>query len=292
MDLRPHITGNEQLDKAKALAARGLLSYQPFIFADDLQTGVGYEFCSSQEGVGLLYWPTVSPELAASPGIRRLLLAEEFRDEFVRANARLRRTYDDFVDEICRRVGDLSETTFLDVGCNSGYFPLSFALRGARRCVGYDRENYTDVFALLNDVLGTNAEFVHQPYLHADGVIDGCPTLDVVVSMMTLCHLSDTLRHLAFLGSVARRAVFIWTLVADDSDYCVRFGEPNKYYHSDPFPKCFDNMVRPSVPLLRKSLELMGFTELHELSLCDEAVPQRFYGTRNLAILAMRPSVP
>lgn len=233
--------------------------------------------------------------------------------------------YDSFVDEICKKVGNISETTFADIGCNSGYFPVSFSLRGAKDAVGYDRADHSLSFKLLNDVFGTKAKFVHKAYsgfkqkleyryLNMDEVSSinmtkrlllsifiankkllhkieqlarGKERYDVVVSIAVLCHLSDPLQHLAFLGSIARKAIFIWTPVTDD-DYCIKFGEPNKYYKSDKFPLCFDNNTRPSAKLLRKSLELMGFTEIYEIPNQENGMSDSFYNVHK-AILAIRP---
>ncbi len=290
MDLRPHIKNNLQIQKAKELVTRGLFCYQPFIFADDLQTGVGYEFNTNQEDVGLVYWPAISQELSKNPGMQRFIISSEYKNQFAEANERLRITYNGFVDEICDRAENIARMTIADIGCNSGYFPISFSLRGAKEAVGYDRENYTECFHLLNEILGTNAKFINQSYDGWTKAVPGCKSYDVVISMMVLCHLSDILQHLNILGSIAHKAIFIWTLVAEDNDYCIRFEEPNKYYKSDKFPFCFDSFVRPSIKLLYKSLELMGFTELHEISNGRDGIPEIFYGIRNKAILAIRPA--
>jgi hypothetical protein len=65
-------------------------------------------------------------------------------------------------------------------------------------------------------------------------------------------------------------------VIPDEQSYCIQFGEPNKYYKDDGFPFCFDNQVRLSARLLRKSLELMGFV-VHEVPNCEGGMPDRFY---------------
>lgn len=62
MDLRKFITKPSQAKEAKRLVIRGLLNYQPFIFADDLETGAGYEFMHG-EFSGLVYWPTIDKRI-------------------------------------------------------------------------------------------------------------------------------------------------------------------------------------------------------------------------------------
>ena len=104
-----------------------------------------------------------------------------------------------------------------------------------------------------------------------------------------ICHLSDPLHFLAALGEMARKAIFVWTSVTDDDDYCIRLGEPNKYYTEDRFPWCFDNITRLSDKLLRKSLELMGFTEIHELKNPEGGMSVPFV-SYNRGYLAIRPT--
>ncbi len=289
MDLRECISNEDQLHRVKQLIVAGLFNYQPFIFSNDLEVGAGYEFLDG-EFKGLVYWPSASQEWLDDSAVSRFCIDNSFGNQFGEANQRLRILYDNFVDEICSRIGDVSQTTFAEIGCNAGYFPLSFSSRGAMESVGYDRENYSNVFALLNELLGTNAKFIHQSYNGRTQTIPGCGSYDVVASVAVLCHLCDPLQHLAFLGSIARKAIFIWAPVTSDDDYCIRFGEPNKYYKDDEFPLCFDNITRPSAKLLRKSLELMGFTDIYEIPNKEGGMPDRWHKQHN-AILAMRPSL-
>lgn len=288
MDLRKYIKNKNQIETAKQLVMRGLLNYQPFIFADDLQTGAGFEFINEKEGAGLVYWPTIPSELLKSREMKRFIIDNSDAKPFSEANEKLRIAYQGFTDEICSRIGDVGKATFVDIGCNSGYFPLNFSLRGAKLSAGYDRQDYAECFDLLNNILSTNAVFNTGYYGNSCRSVKGCENYDVVVSMMVLCHLSDPLKHLNFLGTIAKKIIFIWTLVADDDDYSIRFGEPNKYYKNDPFPFCFDNMVRPSLKLIYKSLELMGFTEIYEVP-NKGGFPDVFYHVSNKAILAIRP---
>jgi len=288
MDLRPFIKNDSQRETAKELVKRGLFNYQPFIFADDLQTGVGLEFMIDHEGNGLVYWPTIPNELLKSPEMKRFIIDNSDAKSFIEANERLRAAYDGFINEICGRVTDIRQFTFADMGCNSGYFPVNFSLRGARLSVGYDRQDYSESFSLLNDILKTNAVFQNNYYNGSRSFMEEHKKYDVAISMMVLCHLSDPLNYLSFLGNISKKMIFIWTLVTDDDDYTIRFGEPNKYYKNDIFPFCFDNMVRPSLKLIYKSLELMGFTEIYELP-NKGGFPEVFHNVRNKAILAIKP---
>src|SRR5712691_11392980 len=125
MDLRSQIRSSDQLAAAKRLGTAGLLCYQPFIFDESYEVGVGWEFTKG-EFAGLIYWPDPPAEHIGSESFRRLLVSPDEVAQFRAANQRLRTTYEGFVDAICARLGDISSLSFLDVGCNSGYLPLSF----------------------------------------------------------------------------------------------------------------------------------------------------------------------
>jgi SAM-dependent methyltransferase len=290
MDLRDQIRSSDQLAAAKRLGTAGLLCYQPFIFDESYEVGVGWEFTKG-EFAGLIHWPDPPAEHLGSPSFRRLLVSPDEVPQFRAANQRLRTTYDGFVDAICARLGDISSLSFLDVGCNSGYLPLSFARRGVKLAVGVDRENYADTFALLNGILGTQAEFRRASYDPHLREIPATEKFDVVSAMLVLCHLPDPLNFLAFLGRTARRALFLWNGVTQERALSLSFGPPGRYYGDVPFPDCFDYDTRPSTGLLRQSLELMGFTEIYQLPPAPGGLAEGHYYDKR-PILALRPDVP
>lgn len=294
MDLR-HAMDDSQLQRVAQQVLRGLMVYQPFIIADNLEVGAGYEFLRGEYG-GLVCWSDIAPEILANPDFNKFLVlknqellnhATPIKQEFTSCNQKLRIMYNTFLQAIVDNVGDVKNTTFADIGCNSGYFPLGFSVMGAKEATGYDRENYTDTIAVLNEVMGARAVFHHAPYNGRTHSIEGIKQYDVVTSIAVMCHLTDTLQHLAFLGSIAKKALFIFTPVTDDEGYAIRLGEPNKYYKADEFPFCFDNLVRPSRTLLKKSMELMGFTKLIEISNTPDGMPAGYYNA-HAAILGIR----
>jgi hypothetical protein len=289
MDLRSHRPSAGQLKRARDLAIRGLINYQPFVFADHLETGVALEF-ERGEYVGLIHCPDIEAErLAASPELRRLVVRPEDAEAFRLANGRLRRLYDGIADALCAAVGDVAAASFLDVGCNAGYFPLSFRLRGARWAGGCDRQDYAEAFALLNAVLATDAEFIASSYDPLQHQLPGVEPADVVISMAVLCHLSDPLWHLARLGALARRALFVWTLVNPDEGHSIRYGEARQHYRDDPFPVCFDDNVSLSMGLLRRSFELMGFRSIVEMPEPGSDLPRfGWRGTPLRGVLGLR----
>lgn len=266
MDFRERNLDQAALKQAGELIVEGLISYQPFVFAEDLEVGVGYEF-EEQRYAGLLHYPAMPEHLRASPELARRLLPAGEKAAFRAANRRLAAFYDALTDEIVTRVGGGTDKTFLDVGCNNGYLPIRFAERGAALAAGCDRQDFARVFNFLNEITGTDARFFHAWYDPAVHRIEGLDTFDVVTSMAMLCHVSDPLHLLAELGRHARDAIFVWTLFSDDDGHVVRYGDPRGDYPSDAFPYCFDNLTALSVPLLTKSMMLMGFPRIIELTM-------------------------
>jgi SAM-dependent methyltransferase len=312
MDLRPHKPTSAQIERATELACLGLLCYQPFIFSEGLQTGAGFEFEHSAEFSGLVYCADPPQRLRGRKEVERFLIDPSRRGLFAESNQRLRVLYETFIGEIERRVGPIDRHTFADVGCCSGYFPLSFARRGSPLAVGFDRVDYSPTFELLNEILGTRARFVHRPYRAEKFIPPGrlhwlralrhelaswfAPRslasvreqFDVVVSIAVLVHLSDPLQHLAYLGELARKAILVWTLTSDKEDeLAIEYLSVNRYYPEDRFPYCFD-VMRISPGLLRKSLEQMGFTEIHEIRNRPEGMPDDWF-SKHRGYLAIRP---
>lgn len=272
MDLRRLNPSADQIGRAKSFAMRGLLTYQPFVFSESLETGVGYEF-ERNEYAGLVHFPDIDQSLLKSPELRRIILAPGHAEEFRAANSRLRRLYEHFVDEICGAVPPRG-ASFLDVGCNMGYFPISFSLRGAEWAGGCDRQDFAPVFALLNEIVGTRAKFLHRQYDPVRHEIENVSAVDVVTSLAVICHLSDPLFHLATLGRLTRKALLVWSITNNDEGLTMHYGEPRGDYEQDRFPICFDNKVCPSMRLLRRSFELMGFRTILDMPRPNAGLPQ------------------
>jgi len=227
MDLRPLIRTPTDVLQAKALIAQDHFFYQPFRFADDLEVGGGYEFVNRRPGAGMVYWPAYEQERARFPGPPFKTVDPALVSEFRVANEHLRRQYDGFVDQICERIPDIGTKSIADIGCWNGYMPVSFALRGAREAVGYDQIDRSGGFRFLNRLLGANARFVHARYDFVSGTMHGCPAQDVVISMSVLQHMTEPFRHLHFLRSITREALFLMTNVWDDDEHLIRYGEPS-----------------------------------------------------------------
>ena len=274
MDLRNYRLTTAQLD-----IAVDVLNYQPFIISDEVQTGVAYSWLFTQEAGRLAR--------ANDFCMRRGEVDKETWARFSDANARLRAMYEDWLNVISETYRGAS---LLDPACNNGYFLSGALLRGMKRATGYDRADYTRSVDFLNEILGTNADFYHREYSSWKHNIEGCAPHDVVIASLIMCHISDPLYFLAFLGKKAKEAIFLFTGMSVAPGYAVYYSKPNKFYKSDEFPVCFDNDVGLSKDLLFDSLALIGFSNIKVLEYRDTWLPKSWYQTGNQqAILAMRP---
>lgn len=281
MDFRP--IDRAHVKEARQLALRGLLNYQPYIFDDSLAVGAGLSIVAGHlHDTPLVYCPDVKPEEVDADYLRRTFVRPEQKTEFFSANERMRRFYDGTIDQICSALGTPTGKSVLDVGCNSGYFPIAFARRGAAKVVGLDRVDYSSTINLLNKLSQTNVEFRHWSY---DGNIDATEQFDLVMSVAVLVHLSDPLQHLAWLGATAQTALFVFTTCHDDDDYSIKYRAVNQYY-KDRFPYCFD-VCTLSRKLLRLSLERMGFTKIIEIATPADSMSES-WGRLHFSALGMR----
>lgn len=272
MDLRPYSPSTARLHAA-ALA----LNYQPFIITDDLQTGVAYSWLYSDDPRDDRFHKFV---------FRRDRVAADVWDRAVDANRRLAAMYDDFVAEIARRFPGGS---LLDVGCNNGYYPVRAEQLGMRGCAGMDRRpQHWASIKLLNGITGTSVKFMNRAYAPEARTARVDKRYDVVVASAVMCHLPDPLNFLAFLGSVAKEAIFFWGQMLDTDDYLIAYNEPNRFtFTTSTFPYGFDDNTRLSRGLFRKSLELLGFGEIVELPHRGTWLPAEWYAPHR-AWLCMR----
>lgn len=274
MDLRDY-----ELTPQQIATAKNVLDYQPFIITDSVQTGVAYSWLYGDEGGRTSHGKDFICE--------RDKVSEQQYSKFCDANLALRDMYDDWLDVIAQ---SYPGGTLLDPACNNGYFPVGAIKRGMSVATGYDRADYTKSVAFLNKVVGTNAIFNHRAYdPKQQHTIPGCKQHDVAVASLILCHISDPLYYLSFLGKMAKEAIFLFSGMGVEPGYRIYYSKPNKFYTSDTFPVCFDNDVGLSKDLLFDSLEMMGFKNIKVLPHQDNWLPKSWYDTGNqLAILAMR----
>lgn len=265
MDLRPYSPTAEDVAELKKQGG-----YQPYILSDTCQIGSAPAFCH-----GKTTFVMEQAEVSVKEWQR-----------FVEANARMRRMYDDFIDAICQHVGFQPGMSVLDTAANDGYFLYRFLQRGAGDAVGYDLLDKAPVFAILNRLMGFQARFVQAPYDSTTHRIDGCAPADLVISSAIMCHLSDPLYYLSFLGSVTKKILFLFTSIDPDPTYKIVYDGAN-YYYKKPFPICFDKLNHVSRGLVDLGLREMGFTRIVEIPYRKNWLPWSFY-CQFQALIAMR----
>jgi hypothetical protein len=255
MDLRGKNLTPEQIQRAEEFVRYHLLWYQPFIFADDFETGEGMNFHDRYtDNVCSIY----------RPGIEAPNDPTHFRE----CNQLLRELYEQLTDSLVHQLGNISKLSFAEFGCNSGYFMYALSLRGAKQTIGFDFAPNQDLFEFLNSILGTNSEFrwaewdsLHHTVRHAE-----FEKVDVTMSLAVTPHILDPVQHLCYLCDRARKAVFFWIPINEKDDLSVTFSDP--HYHQDPnldFPVNINSGVQLSRPLLRKILIESGFEDIREV---------------------------
>jgi len=264
MDLRKYLRSDEQVRQASQL-----LNYQPYVLSDELQTGVAHSWLYRDEG-GRNSW-------ASHWLCDRRLVPREVWNQFADANGRLRNMYEDWINVI---VQHFPTGSLVDVGCNSGYFPLRAQQLGMRECTGYDQAEYGSAVDFLNKLLGTRVQFYQQGYDVYKHFIPGCKVHDVAVASLLICHLPDPLHFLACLGRIARKGVFLFTGMAESDDFTIHYNYPNKFYKDRVFPYNFDNDTGLSRGLLFKSMEWMGFTKVVEIPYRETWLPRQWFSTQ------------
>ncbi len=273
MDLRDIDWNPRELEVIQNHILRRRFIYQPFILGEDLEVGEGMNFFDGYRPgrTACVYWPGAPAALSA-------ILTTD-KDYFRRCNTQWRNHYEGYINSIvAMNGGDVSRLSFAEIGCNAGYFLFGLMRRGAARCVGFDYTQFAEIFAVLNQRLGTRVEFQRADWdslehrlAHAD-----MPEVDVAITSAFLCHNPDPLYHLAYICDRARRGVFIWTPVANcaeeeppfahwKTDKIVTYGTPHRHTTDLLWPISFDYNIRLSAPLIHTCLREAGFEDIQEL---------------------------
>jgi hypothetical protein len=268
MDLRPYIKTPQQVARGIDLIRSNLLFYQPFIIADDLEVGEGQNFSDNYKDVKSVFDMNVYAP-SANVGKRR---QPQDLAYFRRCNAQYRALYDHVRDQIIAQLGnDISDTSFTEIGCNTGLNLFNLAVAGAKSCHGYDWSDMSPVFSWLNDVLGTDVRFTQGIYdnlRHRMRDMD-IPETDVMINTIYLNHQCDPLQFLCYMCDRARKGVFLWTLINSDKEGCsIQYppAPPHEILNDGKsFPLYFYNGVALSRPLLELSLKRLGFEDITAL---------------------------
>jgi predicted O-methyltransferase YrrM len=257
MDLRNKNLSSEDIERAKRLIVEKQFWYQPFIFSNPLEVGEGQNFCDRYSKSSNVYWEGSDIQIQSD-------LADDL-SHFRECNNKLRKLYEYYLDVLVSNLGnDIHDLEFAEVGCNSGYFLHGLALRGAKKCKGYDMGNFKQAFEWFNHVFGLHNEFHFAEWDKLNHCLNHVdfPVVDVTLTAHVLVHLPDPLHHLAYLCDHTKKAIFILTFFNQHTDLSLSFGNPSKYIHDLDYPVNFDNGVSFSVPLLELALKQSGFEEI------------------------------
>jgi SAM-dependent methyltransferase len=185
---------------------------------------------------------------------------------FTQCNQHYRRFYERVVEIICEHNRDLAHTSFLEIGSNTGLNLFNLAARGARDITGVDWTDHRPAFAWLNKVLGSSVRFVHGSYDNLRHTIDAdVPEADVVLNTVFMNHQCDPLQFLAYVCDRARKGVFLWILLNDDSEMSISYGRVSGVHDlgaGKRFPLTFHNDVVISRSLVVESLRQLGFGDV------------------------------
>jgi hypothetical protein len=280
MDLRGRLAPG-QVDEACTV-----LNYQPFLITDDIQTGAAYSWMYLSD-------PRVAPPLV----FRRSECDPGKWNDVNNANRRLARMYDDLLGQIASYFPGGS---LFDFGCNNGYFPVRAQTMGMGRCLGMDAGDYGPSVRFLNKVMGTTAEFRHASY---DSVTHTAPItekFDVATLSAALLHNPDPLHLLAWLGSIATKAIFFLGQIVESEALIIAYRKPHPSLGvARPFPHYFNDETRLSRGLLWYSLSALGYTKIAEVpwqtdwvpdgtpTISETHHPEGGY-TKSIAVLAMK----
>src|SRR5258708_11540458 len=261
MDLTEFHPTPQQVEEAARL-----LRYQPFVLDENRQTGVAYVWLYNDD-------PTkVTPE---DFFFDRRNIPENVWNDAQDANRRLSCMYDAFVArivEVCPPGG-----SYLDVGCNTGYFPVRASLSGVQTAAGVDAGNYSRHVQLLNEITRTSARFAigaYDPATHALTMQDnfGLQQYDVVSACSFLCHFPDPLHFLKAIARLASKAIFLWSGFIDSEELIIRYN-PSSFSGAE-FPNGFDDGTSISLGLLFLSMSKLGFANHEELKSEPDWLPE------------------
>ncbi len=266
MDLRKFKPSAKQVEECKKY-----LKYQPWIISDDCRTGAADDWIN-HSGIFIM---------------ERNNVTTTDWNRFSEVNERMRVMYISWINSICNLVGPLKDLTVIDTASNEGQFLYQFLGKGAKRCIGYDlNPEYGIIINLLNDITGMIAEFINKPYDMMTHKISQAEIGDLVISSAIMCHLSDPLYYLAFLGSITKKALFLFTAVDNAPVFRITYRGARKYY-DNAFPICFDAMTFVSRILIDFGLKELGFTRIIQLPYQEDWVP-RVWNDNFQAIVALR----
>jgi len=254
--------------------------YQPFIFTDNFLSGIGYSWVTGELIIAMDKVNNISYQWQA-PNIPlkeiKNYITEKNWELFTDCNTRLRHMYDSWIDYTLNAADYPLNYSVIDTASNAGYFLYKFKDNAAGTCIGYDLLDFSEVYNTLNELTEYDVKFFNKSYDMNKHKIPDCPSADIVISSAIMCHLSDPLNYLAFLGSITKKALLLFTSVDNTDIYQIIYDGAKVYYPNAQFPNCFDANTRISKGVLMFGLKELGFSEIIELPYSDSWIPWETY---------------
>ncbi|MDD1700435.1 MAG: hypothetical protein LUQ04_06535 [Methanoregula sp.] len=254
--------------------------YQPFIFSDEFISGIGYSWVTGELIIAMDKANDIAYRWQApNMPLKRIknYITDENWELFVDCNTRLRNMYDSWINHTLNALDFPLDYSVVDTASNAGYFLYKFKEKEAGTCIGYDLLDFSNVFSTLNTLTGYNVKFFNKSYDMTSHTIPDSSPADIVISCAIMCHLSDPLNYLAFLGSITKKALLLFTSVDDTDTFQIIYDGAKAFYPDARFPNCFDANTRISKGVLLFGLKELGFSEIIELPYSDLWIPLETY---------------
>lgn len=266
MDLRKYKPTIEQIELIKPYCG-----YQPFILSDECQSGIAHNW---------IYHSNLRV-------VERGSVTKATWKQFTRLNQKMREMYDSWIVSLCNLLGSIDNMSVCDTSANQGYFLYRLLERGAGNCIGYDLIDESVNFAVMNQITGLTANFIHTQYDMMKHHIPGAQVADIVISTAMMCHLSDPLYYLDFIGSITKKALLLFSTIDDEKNFRIIYDGAKYYYPDQSFPICFDQLNHVSSELIYFGLRELNFHKIIELHHQKNWMPKKWY-KRFKTIIALK----
>ncbi len=275
MDLRKY---NPTVQQIQSLIGEGC--YQPFIFSDNLMSGICYSWITGDLIIAMdkandiaYRWVAPNHPLQQVNGY----ITDERWEIFTDCNRRQQNMYASWIDCVLNLLDNPSGYSVIDTAANAGWFLYQFKDRSAGRCIGYDLLNFSHVYDTINFLTGYNVSFFNKSYDMRTHEIPDSASADIVISSAIMCHLSDPLDYLTFLASITKKALLLFTSIDETDEYRIIYDGAKKFFPDSRFPNCFDENTHISKGLLLFGLNELGFSRIIEIPHVNSWIPIENY---------------
>ncbi len=262
MDLRKYAN-------AQSIGEEDIISlpwYQPYIFSDDIVSGVAPQF----------FMKNVDTTI-----INRRSHPKIFK-RFLNLNTRMGLMYQDWAKSVCELTDlNIKKSDIFEIACNTGYLLFWFKEQGAQNCVGIDKQQLDTQRNILRKITGIEGvdfrEGRWDSETHLLKGLDVKEQFDVVICTAFAQHISDPLHLIRELGNRTKKVLLFHNSVGYlNQGMSIRY-RPVEHHQrwGDVFPNNLDTRI--SRKLLYWSLKECGFKEIIQLKYSRSWLPRLWY---------------